>query len=103
MTETKLEDVLTDPVAKVVNVEIAKVSLAPGDVLHIQLGIQDMGDGLPPWLPTPEEIEFSRRYWQAFVPAGVKVLVTHCGEKIGGVIENEQKRKEAKRNEIYAT
>lgn len=47
-----------------------------GDVLQIALG-GDMGDGLSPWIPSDEEREYARIYWQSLVPIGVRVAVTH--------------------------
>jgi hypothetical protein len=56
--------------------------LKPGDVLHVRVGITDMGDGMPPFIPGPEELDFHRKEVEAVVPAGVNVLVTHQGVDI---------------------
>lgn len=55
--------------------------LKAGDILHVKLGTADMGDGLPPWLPTLQECEEAKKEWEAVVPAGVKVIVTHFGNE----------------------
>jgi hypothetical protein len=59
-------------------IEIPK-PLGEDDILHVRLGISDMGDGLPPWLPTAEEMENVRKQFEAIVPEGAKVIVTHFG------------------------
>jgi len=30
-------------------------TLEPGDILHVKLGIINMGDGMPPWIPTEDD------------------------------------------------
>lgn len=54
--------------------------LKSGDILHIKLGM-DMGDGLRPWIPTPDDIAEAKKEWEAIVPDGVKVIVTHLGNE----------------------
>jgi len=55
------------------------LDLKAGDVLVVKLGIADMGDGLPPWLPGPKELEWVADDVSATVPDGVRVLVHHFG------------------------
>lgn len=60
--------------------EVVK-DLKRGDILHIKAGISslDMGKGMPPWLPGDNEIEDIQKDWEAIVPEGVKVIVSHFG------------------------
>jgi hypothetical protein len=60
------------PVAETVR----KLSLKPGDVLHVALG-GDIGDGMPHWVPTEGELVYCYDEWQAAVPDFVTVIVTH--------------------------
>jgi len=55
------------------------LDLSEGDVLVVKLGIDDMGDGLPPWIPGPAELEQVSDALTATVPEGVRVLVHHLG------------------------
>lgn len=55
--------------------------LQAGDILHVSLGM-DMGEGSPPWTPGPAEIADAHARWLTIVPGGVKVVVTHMGEKV---------------------
>lgn len=54
--------------------------LRAGDILHISVGILNMGDGQPPWIPGPEELGSAVAHWQKVVPEGVQVIATHFGE-----------------------
>ena len=51
----------------------------PGDIISVKLGISHMGDGLPPWLPGPEELEHVYKDVSYIAPEGVKVIVSHLG------------------------
>jgi hypothetical protein len=67
------------------------VELREGDILHIKMGIMDMGGGLPPWIPGSDEMAGTRGLWQSIVPEGVKVVVSHFGvdTQVIPVQENE--------------
>lgn len=55
-----------------------------------KLGIMDMGDGLPPWLPTPEEIESVRDDIDIAMASDFRVLVHHFGLEMESVFGREQ-------------
>lgn len=59
--------------------------LKPGDILHVRVGINDMGDGMPPFIPGPEELDWHRRELEPIVPEGVQILVTHQGVELSVV------------------
>ena len=63
-----------DPIASV-----EKLDLAPGDLLHVRVGIENMGDYLPPWIPSDEELAHVAREFQRVLSPDVRVLVTHAG------------------------
>lgn len=54
--------------------------LEPGDILHVRVGVEDLGDGMGPWIPSKKELKYIAKYWQAYVPEGVKVAVTNFSE-----------------------
>lgn len=60
-------------------IEPTVVTLQPGDILHVRVGIIDMGDGQAPWIPSPDELDFFETQWAKVVPEGVKVVATHFG------------------------
>jgi hypothetical protein len=51
-------------------------------IVHVQMGIMDMGDGQPPWIPGPEEIEEARERWQKALGEDYLVVATHFGEEV---------------------
>ncbi len=59
--------------------QVQVLDLKPGDVLVAKLGIADMGEGFPPWLPGPQELESMAEDLQLIVPEGVLVLAHHMG------------------------
>ena len=61
------------------SVQAVVLDLKPGDILVVKLGIQNMGDGLPPWLPGPAELEYLRDELEYLIPEGVKTVVHHHG------------------------
>jgi hypothetical protein len=68
---------------------IRVVSVKPGDVLHIQLGLtaEEMGSG-GPWIPGPEELEYVTDELKEILPLGVRTWVTHLGIKIDAVVQD---------------
>jgi hypothetical protein len=58
--------------------------------LLAKLGIMDMGDGLPPWLPTPEELESVRDDIDIAMAADFRVMVHHFGLELSSVFGREQ-------------
>lgn len=55
-----------------------------------KLGIQDMGDGLPPWLPGPEELESVREDFDIALSSDFRLLVHHFGLEVTSVFGREQ-------------
>jgi hypothetical protein len=55
-----------------------------------KLGIMDMGDGLPPWLPGPEELESVRDDLDIALSSDFRVMVHHFGLEISNVFGREQ-------------
>ena len=55
-----------------------------------KLGIQDMGDGLPPWLPTPDELQSVRDDIDIAMASDFRVLVHHFGLEMESVFGREQ-------------
>jgi NADPH:quinone reductase-like Zn-dependent oxidoreductase len=74
----KLDEVLVD---------IQRINVKPGDVLHVKVGIEDVG-GFP-WIPGPEEIESVKRELEAHLPDGVTAYVTHQGVDIDTIVSPE--------------
>lgn len=55
-----------------------------------KLGIMDMGDGLPPWIPTPQELQSVRDDIDITMAADFRVLVHHFGLEMTSVFGREQ-------------
>lgn len=55
-----------------------------------KLGIMDMGDGLPPWIPTPDEIQSVRDDIDIAMASDFRVLVHHFGLEMTSVFGREQ-------------
>ncbi len=55
-----------------------------------KLGIMDMGDGLPPWLPGPEELESVRDDIDMAMASDFRVMVHHFGLEMTSVFGREQ-------------
>lgn len=70
---------LTEKIAANAVAAVEVLDLKDGDVLVVKLGIEDMGDGLPPWIPGPQELECVARDLSLVVPEDVRVLVHHMG------------------------
>lgn len=51
-------------------------------IAHVKLGIADMGEGQPPWIPGPEELEKARDEWQKALGDTYLVVATHYGTEI---------------------
>lgn len=71
---------LQDPEALGRAIRVTKLDVQPGEILHVAVGVsaQDMGDGYPAWLPSPDELEYVRSEFERALP-DAKVLVTHMG------------------------
>ena len=73
-----------------VNPEVLKVP--QGAILVARVGILDLGDGIGPWIPTQEELEYTRDLMHEYIKQPVvvtalvdddpKVLVTHLGVEL---------------------
>ena len=59
--------------------QVKVMHLEPGDTLMVKVGIKDMGDGLPPWLPDHHELELVRDDLERVMPEGVECMVSHFG------------------------
>lgn len=55
---------------------IFRFDLEDGDILHIKVG-GELGDGQPPYIPDPCELDNQKAYWEKLVPDNVRVIVTH--------------------------
>lgn len=64
---------------EVIQVTLRKLDLKAGDILHVSVGIQDLGDGQGPWIPGPDDIEEAQVFWKEIVGPDVKVATTHFG------------------------
>lgn len=58
--------------------------------LLAKLGIMDMGDGLPPYLPTPDELESVRDDIDVALSSDFRVMVHHFGLDLTSVFGREQ-------------
>jgi hypothetical protein len=56
----------------------------------VKLGIMDMGDGLPPWVPTPDELQSVRDDIDIAMASDFRVLVHHFGLEMENVFGREQ-------------
>jgi hypothetical protein len=59
-------------------------------LLLAKLGIMDMGDGQPPWIPGPEELESVRDDLDLALSADFRLMVHHFGLEIESVFGREQ-------------
>jgi hypothetical protein len=55
-----------------------------------KLGIMDMGDGLPPWVPGPEQLESVRDDIDIAMASDFRVMVHHFGLEMSSVFGREQ-------------
>lgn len=58
---------------------VEKLVVSDGDILHVKLG-GEIGDGMPPWIPSDEDCEVHRQDWQdaiKYLGLNVRVVVTH--------------------------
>lgn len=55
-----------------------------------KLGIMDMGDGLPPWIPTPDELQSVRDDIDIAMASDFRVMVHHFGLEMTSVFGREQ-------------
>jgi hypothetical protein len=55
-----------------------------------KLGAMDMGDGLPPWIPTPEELEQVRDDIDVAMASDFRVMVHHFALDMSSVFGREQ-------------
>jgi len=59
--------------------QVKVIKPQPGDIVVAKLGLADMGDGMPPWIPTVDELIATRDELELVMPEGVKTLVYHMG------------------------
>jgi hypothetical protein len=55
-----------------------------------KLGIQDMGDGMPPFIPGPEELDTVRDQFDVALSSDFRLLVHHFGLEVTSVFGREQ-------------
>lgn len=55
-----------------------------------KLGMQDMGDGLPPWIPGTEELEALRDDFDIALSSDFRLMVHHFGLEVSSVFGREQ-------------
>ena len=55
-----------------------------------KLGIQDMGDGYPPFIPGPEELDSVRDQFDVALSSDFRLLVHHFGLEVSSVFGREQ-------------
>ena len=70
---------ITEAIAARAVAEVRAFRVKSGDTLHVRVGIEDMGDGQPPWIPGPDELDQIKEELEQYVPEGVKAYVTHFG------------------------
>jgi|SRR5208283_5919458 len=73
------DDQITRHASEQAAAQVVALKPEPGDILVVKLGIMDMGDSLPPWIPTLAELESVRDDLERVIPEGVKLLVHHFG------------------------
>lgn len=59
-------------------------------LLLAKLGIMDMGDGQPPWIPGPEELESVRDDLDLALSSDFRLMVHHFGLELSSVFGREQ-------------
>lgn len=72
---------------KTIGLEIRKINVKPGDVLHIKVG-GDIGYGMP-YIPTPEDLETIKTEVEKHLPEGVTAYVTYHLVEIDSVVRPE--------------
>lgn len=71
-----------------IELEIREINVRPGDVLHIKVG-GDIGCDMPPYIPTPEDLEAIKAEVENHLPEGVTAYVTHHLVEIDSVVRPE--------------
>ena len=88
MTKDQLaDDLLTDNDRDLIT-SVSKLPFDMGDIVHVRMGIQDMGDGLPPWIPGERELHWVQALFEHALPPNVGVVVTHFGVEIAEVLKS---------------
>lgn len=79
------------PTVKEFEVTPRVVTLRKGDILHVKIGIADMGDGRGPWVPSNDELDGLRKQLQDQFPDN-RIYVTHFGMEFSTVlrVENDE-------------
>jgi hypothetical protein len=54
-------------------------------LLLVKLGVQDMGQGRPPWIPGPEHVASLRNDLDIALSADFRLLVHHFGIEVQNV------------------
>jgi hypothetical protein len=55
------------------------IQVKSGGILHVKVGLTNLGDGQGPWMPSPDDLESVRTEIEQAIPEGTTVIVTHCG------------------------
>jgi hypothetical protein len=59
--------------------QVKVIKPQPGDIVVAKVGIADMGDGRPSWIPTGEQLVMVREDLELVMSKHVKILVYHMG------------------------
>jgi hypothetical protein len=81
----KLEEQIKADLCDDRDVVMLPAVLPPRSVVHITLGIADMGDGSP-WIPSWHELRDAHMMWTEALPDDVTVVVTHFGHQISAIM-----------------
>jgi hypothetical protein len=58
-------------------------------IVHVKVGVQDMGDGQPPFIPERPVLDETAARWQAALGPDYLVIATHFGEEVDFYDEHE--------------
>lgn len=81
---------IEDALVAAATAEVRAFKVKPGDTLHVRVGIPDMGDGQPPWVPSQNDLDPIRDELEGLVPEGVNLWVTHFGIEIDAVVKDDR-------------
>lgn len=59
-------------------IQIHNLNVQEGDILMVKVGVENMGDRMPPWIPTEDDLQYVRDLFATELP-DVKAVVTHFG------------------------
>lgn len=65
------------------------VEVRRGDIVHVVVGKDNMGDGMLPFIPDEDKLEEVANTWRELLPEGIEVHVTADTEWVSEVIRPE--------------